>query len=371
MKTNSCFILRGVSFRTLAMATLCIGVFTAALLLSFMPVQAAKYTMTISHIYPADYWSNEVNPSMERFRQVVEAATNGDIQVKVFPNAQLGNEVESGKACQRGKTMQSALMSSGAMSSFYRNYQLVTTPFLFPNYKTAWAFFDSQYFADFMRGMIKESGLRYLGTFDDGGGYVAFTNNKRLIKTVEDIKGLRIRVEENPAHITAMKALGASATPLPWGEVQTALATGLADGQFNAPGVNTAFKLYDVTDYTTWSGHIYNTVTWVVSEEWFQTLPEEYKKIIIRAAREAVTMGHGVATNISVIGWVTSCKEFKDCYILPDAEKAKMRDITRPAFKQWITTDFGIDEALVNKFWSQVEAIHTKLEAEWMERYLK
>jgi TRAP-type C4-dicarboxylate transport system substrate-binding protein len=262
-------------------------------------------------------------------------------------------------------------MSSGAMSSFYKNYQLVTTPFLFPNYKTAWTFFDSQYFADFMRGMVKESGLRYLGTFDDGGGYVAFTNNKRLIKTVEDIKGLRIRVEENPAHITAMKALGASATPLPWGEVQTALATGLADGQFNAPGVNDAFKLADVTDFTTWSGHIYNTVTWVVSEKWFQSLPEEYKKIIIRAAREAVTMGHGVATNISVIGWVNSCKKFKECYILPDSEKAKMRDITQPAFKKWVTTDFGIDAALVDEFWSQVNAIASQLESEWMERYLK
>jgi TRAP-type C4-dicarboxylate transport system substrate-binding protein len=371
MNTYFYFIRRSVSFRSIAMATLCIGVFTAALMLSITPVHAAKYTMTISHIYPADFLSNEESPALERFRQVVEAATNGDLEVKIFASGSLGTEVETGKACQRGKTIQSTLMSSGAMSSFFRNYQLVTTPFLFPNYKTAWAFFDSQYFADFMRGMVKESGLRYLGTFDDGGGYVAFTNNKRLIKTVEDIKGLRIRVEENPAHIVTMKALGASATPLPWGEVPTALATGLADGQFNAPGVNDAFNMADVTDFTTWSGHIYNTVTWVVSEKWFQSLPEEYKKIIIRAAREAVTMGHGVATNISVIGWVNSCKKFKKCYILPDSEKAKMRDITQPAFKKWITSDFGIDEALVDEFWSQVDVINSQLESEWMERYLK
>jgi TRAP-type transport system periplasmic protein len=105
MKTYSYFIRRGVSFHTIAMATLCIGVFTAALLLSITPVQAAKYTMTISHIYPEDFLSNEESPSMERFRQVVEAATNGDIEVKVFANSQLGNEVESGKACQSGKTI--------------------------------------------------------------------------------------------------------------------------------------------------------------------------------------------------------------------------------------------------------------------------
>ncbi len=78
-----------------------------------------------------------------------------------------------------------------------------------------------------------------------------------------------------------MKALGASATPLPWGEVLTALGTGLADGQFNAPGVSASFKLWDVNDYTTWSGHVYNTATWVVSETWFQSLPDEYKAIIV------------------------------------------------------------------------------------------
>ena len=66
-----------------------------------------------------------------------------------------------------------------------------------------------------------------------------------------------------------------------------------------------------------------------------------------------------------------SGKKFKKCYILPDSEKAKMRDITQPAFKKWITSDFGIDEALVDEFWSQVNAINSQLESEWMERYLK
>ena len=333
--------------------------------------QAATYTMTIAHLYPDDLTNNEAAPSLERFRQLVESATNGDIEVKVFGAGALGSEVETGKQAQIGKTIQSVLISSGAASSFYKNYQIVVTPFLFPNYKTAWEFFDSAWFANFMKGMREESGLRYLGTFDDGGGFVAFTNNKRLIKTVEDIKGLRIRVEENPAHITMMKSLGASATPLPWGEVQTALATGLADGQFNAPGVNDIFKLAEVTDYTTWSGHVYNTVTWVVSEKWFSQLPKGHQEAIVRASREVVAMGHGIATQISVVGWVNSCKNFKECYILPDEEKAKMRALARPAYKKWITTDFGVDAADVDALWAEVDRIAASLDQSWMDNYLK
>jgi TRAP-type C4-dicarboxylate transport system substrate-binding protein len=219
-----------------------------------------------------------------------------------------------------------------------------------------------------MRGTLK-SGLRYLGTLDDGGGFVAFTNNKRLIKTAADIKGLKIRVEENPAHVATMKALGASATPLPWGEVITALSTGLADGQFNAPGVSLAFKLWEVNDYTTWSGHVYNSISWVISEKWFRRLPREYQQAVIEAAREAVQVSHGIAVLAAVKGWEASCKNFKKCHILTMAEKKKMAAIARPAWKRWVTRDFGIDARLVDTLWAEVARIEKETRRHDFQRY--
>jgi TRAP-type C4-dicarboxylate transport system substrate-binding protein len=348
-----------------------VSVVLVATLIVCPTVQAAKYTMTISHLFPDDLTNNEVAPSMERFKQVVESGTKGEVEVKVFGNLALGSEVETGKQAQNGKTIQSVLMSSGATSSFFKNYQIVSSPFLFSDYQTAWEFFDSAYFAKFMDGAKTQSGLRYLGTFDDGGGFVAFTNNKRLIKTVADLKGMKIRVEENPAHVSIIKALGAIPTPLPWSEVPTALTTGLADGQFNAPGVNSAFKLYDTTKYTTWSGHLYNTVSWFVSDKWLQKLPREYQLIIVKAAREAVTMGHGIATQASVVGWVNSAKKFKEAYILPEAEKMKMREITQAAFKNWIVNDYGIDAGLLEEFWSEVDKLGLEINQRDAEYYLK
>lgn len=347
-------------------------VILVAMLFVFSPcATAGKYTMTITHLFPDDLTNNELAPSLERFKQVVETATNGDIAVKVFGNGALGTEVETGKQAQKGLTVQSVLMSSGATSSFFKNYQIVSCPFLFPDYITAWNFFDSEYFAKFMKGAIAESGLRYLGTFDDGGGFVSFTNNKRLIKTVDDLKGLKIRVEENPAHIAIIKSLGASPTPLAWAEVPTAMTTGLADGQFNAPGVNNAFRLYDTTKYTTWSGHIYNTVSWFVSDAWLNKLPEHYREIIVKAAREAVYMGHGIATQTSVIGWVEGAKKFKKAYILPESEKKKMRDIALPAFEKWIVEDYGIDPALLKEFWSEVDKVGAQVNSRISDLYLK
>lgn len=330
------------------------------LLSSTAMASAADYEMVISHLYGEDPTTNEIQPSLMHFESLVESATNGAIDVKIFAGGQLGNEVESGKATQAGRTIQGAVMSSGAMASFFKDYQIMTTPFLFPNYLVARAYFDGPWHANFMKGAIKQSNLRYLGTFDDGGGFVAFTNNKHPIKKTEDIKGLRIRVEENPAHMATMKALGASATPLPWGEVHTALSTGLADGQFNAPGISKAYKLFDVNDYTTLSGHVYNTATFVISDKWFQKLPQEHRNAIAQAAREAMKIGHGIAAMQAIDGWATSCKEFKECVILSAEERAKMASMARPAWKEWITKDFGVDETLVNDMWAEVDRISKK-----------
>ncbi len=338
--------------------------------LASVPAYAAE-TLTIAHLYPDSLENNDVAPALQRFKMLVEEGTNGDIEVEIFGAGALGSEVETGKQAQSGRIVQSVLLSSGAMSSFYKRYQIVATPFLFDTYAQAWGFFDSPWFADFMRGTVESSGLRYLGTLDDGGGFVAMTNNERLIKSVDDFAGLNIRVEENPAHIATMRALGASATPLPWGEVATALATGLADGQFNAPVVSVGFKLWEVNDYTTWTGHVYNTLSWMISDAWLRDQPEEHQRVIVTAAREAVAIAHGIAAHLSVLGWAQSCENFDECHVLDEAERTRMRDVTQPAFKEWITGDFGIPAADVDAFWAEVDRVGSEQSARWSDTYLK
>jgi len=344
----------------------------SAMMISATTVHAQKYEMAIATIVPEDLMKSEIYPGLIHFKNLVETRTEGEVKVSVFGNAQLGSEVETGSQVQAGgRALQSTVMSSGAMSSFYDKYQAVTAPFLFENWRQAWTFFDSAWFADFMEGTIEAANMRYLGTFDDGGGFVAFSNNKRLIKTVEDLKGLNIRVEENPSHVAMMNAMGASATPLPWGEVQTALETGLADGQFNAPVVNTSYNLYDVTDYTTLTGHVYNTQSWMVSERWYQSLPKEYQQIITHSAREAIQLAHGASGMLATASWQESCEVFEKCYRMPASERQKMAEMARPAWKDWIVNDFGLEKQLIEDLFAKVEEIRKDLAAQDHQRYGK
>ncbi|MGC3872990.1 TRAP transporter substrate-binding protein DctP [Halomonas sp. GXIMD04776] len=344
----------------------------AALPLAFSTpgAEAQEYEMAIATLIPENLSNNSIYPALVHFKNLVELRTDGEVVVSIFGGGQLGSEVETGSQVQAGgRALQSTILTSGAMSSFYQDYQAVTAPFLFDDWRQAWAFFDSEWFADFMHGTIEAADMRYLGTFDDGGGFVAFTNNERLIKTVEDLEGLNIRTEENPAHVAVMRALGASATPLPWGELITALETGLADGQFNAPVINTTFGLDEVTDYTTLTGHVYNSAPWMVSEAWYQSLPEEYRRVITEAAREAITLSHGASGALATASWQKSCELFEECYLMPAEERARMAEIARPAWKEWIVNDYGLDAQLIDDLLAEVASLGESLPEEAYQRY--
>ncbi|EPC04071.1 ABC transporter substrate-binding protein [Litchfieldella anticariensis FP35 = DSM 16096] len=343
----------------------------AALPLAFAAtqVQAQSYEMVIATQLPESMSNNAIYPALVHFKNLVETRTDGDVEVSLFGGGQLGSEVENGSEVQGGRTLQSTIMSAGAMSSFYDDYQLVTAPFLFNNWRQAWAFFDGEWFADFMSGTIEEANMRYLGTFDDGGGFVAFTNNEHLIRTVEDLEGLNIRTEENPAHVAIMRSLGASATPLPWGELITALETGLADGQFNAPVLNTTFNFDAVTNYTTLTGHVYNSAPWVVSESWYQELPQEHQQAIVTSAREAIAMSHGMSGALATASWEESCERFEECYIMPPSERQQMAEIARPAWREWIVQDFGMDAQRVDDLLAEVERVGEEVATQDFQHY--
>ncbi len=341
-----------------------LSIFLSLLLVSFLcSVSIAETTkMAIAHHFPSSLLDNEVQLSLVRFKDLVEQETDGEITVEIYPDCSLGTEVEYTKEVQAGGiTIQSSVLSSGAFSSFFPSYQVMTCPFLFPDFPTAWAFFDSDFYLDFMDKMREETGLRYLGTFDDGGGFVAFTNSKKLIKTPEDMEGLRIRVEENPAHVAIIEALGARAVPLEWSQIETCLASGVAEGQFNAPGLNAAMKFWELVPYTSWTGHIYNTLNWVVSDEWFSQLPQEHQEIIVRAAREATLIGHGNAARLTLLGWEECKKNFEEAYTPTTSEKEAFSEIAKPAFREWFVEEFGGDEELLDNLLSEVDRIHKEL----------
>jgi TRAP-type C4-dicarboxylate transport system substrate-binding protein len=331
---------------------------------------AAAEKLAIATVYPGNMTDNEVYPALKYFEGVLSAKTGGAYEVEIFPGGQLGSEVEFTRECQDGTTVQMSIASSGAFSSFYKKYQAIISPFLFPDRLTAWGFFDSDFFADFMGG-LPDIGLRYLGTMDDGGGFVVLTNSLRPVNSAADFKGMRIRTEENPAHMAIMNAMGASAVPMAWGQVATALATKAAHGQFNAPSIITWAKLWETQKYVTFLNHIYNTNTWMVSDKWFKAQSPQNQQAIIEAARAAVIYSRGIAAHLSELAVEEAKKHGMEFNHVPPANLAKLKSMAQTGYRKWAVDDFGLKADLLDAIQKEVDGIQKMQGDTWMTRYGK
>ena len=350
--------------------TILLGVFFCiGLLFSPMNGQAAE-KLAIGTVYPADMTNNEVYPALMYFKTLLEEQSGGAYEVEIFGGGQLGSEVEVTRECQKGVTVQMSIASSGAFSSFYKKYQAIIGPYLFPDRSTAWGFFDADFFAKFM-DELPPIGLRYLGTMDDGGGFVVLTNNLRPVNSPADFKGMRIRTEENPAHMAIMNAMGAAATPMAWGEVATALATGTAHGQFNAPSIITWAKLWETQKYVTFLNHIYNTNTWVVSEKWFKKQSPENQRLIIENARAAIIYSRGVAAHLSELAVGESKKQGMKINYIDPKELAKFKKLAKEGYRKWAVDDFGLSAQLLDAIDQEVIRVKKDQAGEFYNRYAK
>jgi TRAP-type C4-dicarboxylate transport system substrate-binding protein len=319
---------------------------------------AAEYDLVLSSYSIGDTRISGSAAAFEYFKEMVETRTDGAINVRTFYDSALGGVPEVTRQTREGKTVQSSVSYAGVFSGFFPKYQIMNTPFLFDNYRSAWDFFDSEYFEGFKEEARKETGLKILGIFDDGGGFVAFTNDKWLIKNPEDMEDLIIRVEEgNAAQVTMVESLGAKSVSLPWGDVTTALASGVADGQFNAPYVNSFSKFWEVNDYSSWIQFTFNSAIWSISDNWFEQLPEEYQVAIMDTAKEAMIISRGVNTQQCMLAWEEAQDNFKDTYLATPEVKEQWKAALRTPFHKWIIEDFGLSEEFVDEFWNAASEV--------------
>ena len=175
----------------------------------------------------------------QAWADAVEKGTNGAYKFKQFPASALGGERELIEGLQLG-TVEAAIVSTGAISNFVPDVGVVDIPFLFRDTQHARAVLDGAFGQELLAKFSKR-GLVALAWGEQGFRHLS--NNKHAVNGVADLKGLKIRVTENPVHITAFRTLGASPTPMSWPEVIGALQQGTIDGQENPISVLASAKL--------------------------------------------------------------------------------------------------------------------------------
>jgi tripartite ATP-independent transporter DctP family solute receptor len=230
-----------------------------------------------------------------KFKEIVEQETDGMVEIKLYPNNQLGSgERDLIEGLQLG-TVDLVVTSTGPLSGFEKKFMLFDFPFLFRDKEHAYRVLDGE-IGDYVLGLLENQGIKGLAWYENGFRHL--TNSKREVVVPEDAKGIKLRTMENKIHMGVWTALDAIPSPMAWGEVFTALQQGTVDGQENPIPIIYTHKLYEVQEYLTLTGHVYSPAVLLMSGKGFDGLPEEYKGIFLEAAKESGILERDMITRM-------------------------------------------------------------------------
>lgn len=216
----------------------------------------------------------------QKFAKLVNQRTNGRITIKIYPNAQLGDEKSVFEQVQLG-AVDFERINSSALSNYDKQIGVFSLPYLFKNEQQKWDVLNGKVGQKLLDGLTsaKAVGLTY---YDSGSRN--FYNSKHAVSKPSDLKGLKIRVQQSDMMVDLVNTLGASATPIDYAEVYNSLQTGVIDGAENNWPSYYSTNHYKVAKYFTEDHHTMNPEVLLMSSKKWNKLSASDQKIIRQAA---------------------------------------------------------------------------------------
>ncbi len=261
--------------------------FASNALISTALEKAAPVTLTLAHPETPDP-QNFIHAAALTFKDYLESESKGKITVNIAPGGQLGDSAEMVKQIQMGAIEAAMSIAEGHVAPYYKGIQVLSIPYLFLSVDQALYTLDVDrpFGKKLWKDLEDKTGLKVL-TIWDNGGFRCFTNNKRPIHSPEDMKGLKIRTMQIPAHMEMVRALGANPTPVAWTELYNALQMNVVDGQENAVPTISLGHINEVQKYLVLDRHVYSNHIFPISKKWFDKQPPVYQLIIQQGALKA------------------------------------------------------------------------------------
>ena len=323
---------------------------TAATLLLGAGAQAQgieERSLRIGTTVPGDH---PISLGARRFAEIVAARSGGKLKVKDYPALQLGPELQQQSALVGG-VQEMFVPSTASLAGVVREFTLLDLPFLMRTSAQADALMDGP-FGQALLAKLPEKGLVGLAIWENGLRHV--TNSRHPIQRLEDLQGLKIRVQQSPVFIDTFKLLKANPVPMSFGEVYGALETRALDAQENPLLVARSAKLYEVQKYASLTGHAYGVLVLLVSKKFWDKLSGDERRLLQAAALEARDYQRQTSREQAR----KAAEELKAAGMqineVPAAELERMRQAAQPVADRVLQT---FDPALVSLLRSELERI--------------
>ncbi|MFM7008997.1 MAG: DctP family TRAP transporter solute-binding subunit [Betaproteobacteria bacterium] len=242
----------------------------------------AKVTFNLSTPDPDN---SEITLAAQKYAELVKAKTNGEVEIKVFPNGQLYSGDPSAAVRQlSGGSLDMLLLSTSLYANFNSKFTAISIPYLYDN---------TEQLRGYLAGPL---GKELLGDLDKIGikGLIMWqrpfrqmTNSRRPISAPSDVTGMKFRVPNNPLWMEFFAKMGAVPTPMAFGEVYNALQLKVVDGQENPINIPVAAKFYEVQKYASMTNHMADGWVLAINPAKYAKLTDQQKKAVQEASVEA------------------------------------------------------------------------------------
>lgn len=271
-----------------------------------------------------------VNGMYRTFAEQVEA--NSDMTVNLVYGGALGAPNDRLGQMRRG-VLEMTDAADGNYASIFADIQVLNMPFLFPTESTAWAVLDGPFGQAMAEDIREQTGIRVLGWWESGG-FKHFSAN-RAVETPADMAGLKMRVL-GPLATIPVEAMGASASPVSFGELYTALRTGVVDGQDNSVSVFNLINLHEVQSHLIMSGHTYAFGPLGISDMFFEGLSPENQQVILDAAAAAIAYNRETSRAVEASAIAFAEEQGVTVVRLSDEQRDAFCAVMQPVAIDWL-----------------------------------
>lgn len=302
------------------------GVVATGPFIRLRPAQAAKFTMKVAHVLTE---ADIIHRATVKFKEIAEKKAGGDLEVQIYPTSALGSLRVTWESMQLGN-LEGGNWDTVTPAMLVPLYAGTELPYLYQDLDHVHRVFDGPVGQDLEKALLDKAKVRTVAVFDTTFRKI-FTKTKQ-INSLPDMKGLKIRVPEAQNYVRCMQLLGANPTPVAWGELYTALQTGVVEGFENKCEAAFNAKLHEQARFAAYTGHIFCPNPFLCSERWFGKLPTKVQQAIVEAGKESLAWQRAEAPN-SEKAFEKKLADAGVKFTSPDT--APFRKAVEPFYKEW------------------------------------
>ncbi len=302
-------------------------VFAIPLISLFSTVALANETLVLKLGHPMPE-GNNVTLGYEKLKELVEKKSNGKITIEIFPDTQWGSDRVTTREAQRG-TLDLTSSSTTNMAGSHKDYMALDLPYtISPKYQDKlFDALDNGELGEYYKKVANN--LRLVPLMYSQYGFRNFVTAHKPIKTLEDLKGLKVRTANSRVEVAVAQAFHMEPQSLEWGEVYGALQQGTIDAEGNTFSLLNDAKHVEIIKYATNSAHNYSMHILFINQNKWNSLTEEQRVIITESAKEAVQWQRKISVELEKKAWQAFRDKGIEITEFDEAELAKFKEVTQ------------------------------------------